>query len=552
MTAVKARASRGASHGILLAGAFAISLLVALPLIAIAVIALRADGSIWQHLFATVLPGYIQRTLIVMTGVGLLTAAIGALTAWLVSQHEFPFRRQLQWALLLPLAMPLYITSYAYVAFLNYSGPLQTALRSVFGWERPTDYAFPEIRSLTGAIIVFALVLYPYVFLTAQAGFARQSASQFDAARTLGQSYPGAFLRVALPQARPAIMVGVGLALMECLNDIAAANFFGVRTLTLGIYTTWLGEGNLGGAAQLAAVLLIFVFAVLWLERSALRRQFNHSPLRGSEARRRTKLQGGRAALAILACALPIVLGFALPAAILAAAAIDEQARVTPDFLSAAWHSVMLALAASIVIVALGLLLAYAHRAMPRRGQWLFRLGTMGYAVPGTILGIGVIVPLAFFDNWLDSFMRESFGVSTGLLLSGTVAALVFAYAVRFLAISFGAFETGLVKVTPSLTAASRTLGRTALQTVREIDLPMLRPAIIAAALLVFVDCMKELSATLMLRPFDFETLATLTFNLASLDQLADAAIPALAIVAVGLAPVILLSRHMRDPWLAG
>jgi iron(III) transport system permease protein len=552
MSATAARAGGSASRSFLLAAALVISLLVALPLIAIAVIALRADASIWPHLFATALPGYIRRTLIVMAGVGLLTAVIGTLTAWLVSQHEFPLRRQLQWALLLPLAMPLYITSYAYVAFLNYAGPLQTALRAAMGWERPTDYAFPDIRSLSGAVLVFALVLYPYVFLTAQAGFARQSTSQLDAARTLGQSYAGAFLRVALPQARPAIMVGVGLALMECLNDIAAANFFGVRTLTLGIYTTWLGEGNLGGAAQLAVVLLIFVFAVLWLERSALSRQFNQAQPRASQARRRMRLQGWRAALAVLSCALPIILGFALPALILAAAAIDEQARLTPDFLSAAWHSIALALAASAVIVTLGLVLAYAHRAMPRRGQWIIRIATMGYAVPGTILGIGVIVPLAGFDNGLDRLLRESFDISTGLLLSGTVVALIFAYASRFLAISFGAFETGLAKVTPSLTAAARTLGRTGFQTVREIDLPMLRPAIIAAALLVFVDCMKELSATLMLRPFDFETLPTLTFNLASLDQLADAAIPALAIVAVGLVPVILLSRHMRDPWLAG
>jgi len=464
--------------------------------------------------------------------------------------REFPLRRVLQWACLMPLAMPTYIVSYTYVDFLNYAGPLQTWLRGVAGWTSPSDYHFPEIRSLPGAILVLSLVLYPYVFMTAQASFLRQPTSQLDVARTLGKSQWGAFLSVALPQARPAIIVGVSLALMECLNDIAAVGFFGVRTLTLGIYTTWLGQGNLGGAAQLAGVLLIFVFALLWVERHARKQQAHVSPSRQPATARRTRLLGWRGILATTICFLPVFFGFLLPGIILVnfAARRLENIFSTPYF-DAVWHSFVLALVASLVVVGLGLILAYAHRS-----QWtksinpIIRVASIGYAIPGTVLGIGVLIPLAYFDNGVDTFMRNSFGVSTGLLLSGTIAALIFAYAIRFLAISFGLLESGLEKVTPNLSFAARTLGRTPWGTVIEVHLPILRPALITAALLVFVDCMKELPATLILRPFDFDTLATLVFTLASLDQLEESAAPALTIVAAGLIPIILLTRNLRDP----
>jgi iron(III) transport system permease protein len=530
-------------------GAVLAALIVALPIVTIVALSFTANANIWPHLIATVLPGYLQRTFLLMLGVGVLAAAMGAGTAWLVARHEFPLRGLLQWALLLPLAMPLYITSYAYVSLLNYSGPLQTALRQAFGWTRPQDYVFPEIRSLGGAIIVFAVVLYPYVFLTAQAAFLRQPDSQIQAARTLGLSAREAFFSIVLPQARPAIMVGVSLALMECLNDIAAANFFGVRTLTLGIYTTWLGEGNLGGAAQLASVLLAMVFLLIWFERTALRRQY-HEGRRGSEPARRIAIRGWRGAMATLACLLPVALGFIVPAATLLWAATKASASFEmTQFLLAAWHSVALAVIASFVAVVIGLMLAYARRALEGRGAWALGLATMGYAMPGTILAIGVLIPLAGFDQWLNGIMQSRFGVATGLVLTGSMAALVYAYTVRFLAISFGTLDAGLGKVTPSLSAAARTLGRTPAQAVREVHLPILRPALLAAAILIFVDCMKELSATLILRPFDFDTLSTLVFDLASLDKLAEAAVPSLAIVAVGLAPVIILARNMRDPW---
>ncbi len=533
----------------LMLGAALIAVLVTLPILTIVLLSFASSENIWPHLLQTVLPGYVWRTLGLMAGVGLLTFIIGTATAWLVSLHDFPLRRVLQWACLMPLAMPTYIVSYTYVDFLNYAGALQTWLRGTMGWSRPEDYMFPEIRSLPGAVLVLALVLYPYVYMTAQASFLRQPMSQLDVARTLGKSPWGAFLSVALPQARPAIVVGVSLALMECLNDIAAVGFFGVNTLTLGIYTTWLGEGNLGGAAQLAVVLLIFVFALLWVERHARKQQSTVPGARQPMTPRRTRLTGWRGILAMLACLLPVFLGFILPALIL----LKFATRHVEDLFSASYfdsmrHSLALSLVASLVVLILGLILAYAHRA--QRGAWLttfLRLASVGYAMPGTVLGIGVLIPLAYFDNTVDAFMRNMFGVSTGLLLSGTITAIVFAYAIRFLAISFGSLESGLEKVTPNLTFAARTLGRTPLRTVLEIHLPILRPALVTAALLVFVDCMKELPATLILRPFDFETLATQVFLLASLGQLEESAPPALTIVAAGLIPIILLTRNLRN-----
>jgi len=543
----KFRASAAGSWLVLCAGLIALT--IALPILTILFLSFTPNENIWPHLLSTVLPGYVWRTMGLLIGVGLLTFIIGTATAWLVTMREFPLRRILQWACLMPLAMPTYIVSYAYVDFLNYAGPLQSWLRGAMGWTSPQDYHFPEIRSLPGAILVLSLVLYPYVFMTAQASFLRQPTSQLDVARTLGKSPWGAFFSVALPQARPAIVVGVSLALMECLNDIAAVGFFGVRTLTLGIYTTWLGEGNLGGAAQLAGVLLIFVFALLWVDRQA-RKQQSHMPAsRHHMAARRSLLKGWFGILATLVCFLPVFLGFVLPGFILLRFAARRLEDIfSADYFNAVWHSLVLALVASLVVVALGLILAYAHRSQSGKNiNSIIRVASVGYAIPGTVLGIGVLVPLAYFDNSVDTFMRNSFGVSTGLLLSGTTAAMIFAYAIRFLAISFGSLESGLEKVTPNLTFAARTLGRTPLRTVVEIHLPILRPALISAALLVFVDCMKELPATLILRPFDFDTLATLVFTLASLDQLEESAAPALTIVAAGLIPIILLTRNLRD-----
>jgi iron(III) transport system permease protein len=370
-----------------------------------------------------------------------------------------------------------------------------------------------------------------------------------EVARALGQTAWGAFVTVALPQARPAIAVGVSLALMECLNDIGAVGFFGVRTLSLGIYTTWLGQGNLGGAAQIAAVMLVFVFALLWVERTARRRQSFANPAKRSHPAARVKLAGWRGWLAFAVCALPIFLGFVVPGLVLLNFALRRlEGAVSLAYVKAAGHSLVLSATAALIAVVFGLTLAYANR-LSQSGftRQAVRLAGTGYAIPGTVLGIGVLIPLAAFDNAFDGLMRENFGISTGLLLSGSIAAVTYAYVVRFLAISLGSIESGMEKVTPNVAAAARTLGRGPIAALREVHLPLLRPALVSAALLVFVDCMKELPATLILRPFDFETLATTVFALASLDQLEDSALPALTIVAAGLIPVILLSRSLRD-----
>jgi iron(III) transport system permease protein len=541
---------RPLSERLLSLAALVTGLALALPVITIILLALTPTENVWPHLIGTVLPGYVLRTVLLMAGVGVITFVVGTAVAWLVTMCRFPLRPLFLWASLLPLAMPGYIVAYAYVDFLSYAGPLQTWLRGLFGWKSPADYWFPEIRSLGGAIVVLSMVLYPYVFLTARASFIRQPATQLEVARALGRSPWGAFRAVALPLARPGIAVGVSLALMECLNDIGAAGFFGVRTLTLGVYTTWLSQGNLGGAAQISAVMLLFIFLLVWFERSARRKQSFVLPAQRPRQPDRIRLNGWQRALAVLVCGLPIVIGFVIPALVLLNFAATRWAdALSPAYLDAVYHSLLLAALAAAIAVALGLVLGYANRAMQQGFTTrVIRLAALGYAIPGTVLGIGVLIPLAGFDNALDGFLRAQFGISTGLLLSGTIAAIVFAYVVRFLAVSFGAIESGLQKVTPNVAAAARTLGRGPISAFFEVHLPLLRPALVSAALLVFVDCMKELPATLILRPFDFETLATTVFMLASLDQLEESALPALTIVAVGLLPVILLSRTLHEP----
>ena len=541
---------RAWSERLINVSALIIGLALALPVLTIIVLALTPTENIWPHLLSTVLPGYVLRTLALMAGVGIITFVTGTAVAWLVTMCRFPLRPLFVWASLLPLAMPGYIVAYAYVDFLSYAGPVQTWLRGIFGWTRPGDYWFPDIRSLGGAIFILSMVLYPYVFLTARASFIRQPATQLEVARALGQTPWGAFRTVALPLARPGIAVGVSLALMECLNDIGAAGFFGVRTLTLGVYTTWLAQGNLGGAAQIAAVMLLFIFVLVWVERQARRKQSFVLPSKRPRQPDRIRLNGWARGLAVAICLAPILIGFVVPALVLlsfAASRLHDAVSLT--YLKAVSHSLLLAGLAAGIAVALGLILGYSNRLMGSGlTKQVIRVASMGYAIPGTVLGIGVLIPLAGFDNGLDSFMRQHFGVATGLLLSGSIAAIIFAYVVRFLAVSFGAIESGLQKVTPNVAAAARMLGRGPLPAFFEVHLPLLRPALVSAALLVFVDCMKELPATLILRPFDFETLATTVFMLASLDQLEESALPALTIVAAGLLPVILLSRTLHEP----
>jgi iron(III) transport system permease protein len=537
----------GPSRATWTAGALLVGAIIILPAVTIGVLSLQGEESIWPQLATTVLPVYVVQTVGLMAGVGTLSFVIGSGTAWLITMYRFPGRRVLKWALVLPLAIPTYIAAYCFLHIFDYAGPVQSTLRATFGWSKPSDYMFPELRSLPGAIGVLSFVLYPYVYLTARASFLKQGAAQIEVARTLGAGIPAAFRTIALPLARPAIVAGVSLAMMECLNDIGAVEFFGVRTLSVGVYTTWLGKGNLAGAAQIAAVMLVFVIGLIVLERSGRRAQRLDTMNRKEVPLSGIRLNGGPALVAAIACAIPIMAGFLLPAGVLLNFALQRGGLVTTQaFGAAAFNSVSVSAVAAGVILLVGLFIAYAQRlARTRAVSAAIWLVTAGYAIPGAVLGIGVLVPLAAFDNGLDAMMRRLFGVSTGLVLTGSVAALIYAYSVRFLTIALGSLEAGLGRVPPSLSAAARTLGRGPIAALVEVDLPLLRPALMSAALLVFVEAMKELSATLILRPFNFETLATLVYAQASLDQLEDTGLAALTIVAVGIAPVIMLTRMM-------
>lgn len=531
-------------------GAVAVSALVALPVLAIGLLALFPTENIWPHLIATVLPGYVKQTLLLMIGVGLATFIIGTSTAWLITMYRFPCRKWLQWALLIPLAMPTYIIAYTYVDVFEYSGVVQGALRDLFGWHTARDYWFPDIRTTGGAIFVMSFVLYPYVYLTARASFLKQSVCHLEVSRTLGRTAIGTFFSVALPLARPGIVVGVSLAMMECLNDIGAVEYFGVNTLTVGIYSTWLERGNLGGAAQIASIMLIFVFALIWLERVGRSGQRFHHMSQRERKPIRQRLRGWRAWTATIVCIGPIILGFVIPGAVLLDFAVDYfDTAANAEYLRFVRNSLLLSVLAALTAILIGLFLAYAHRlARSDFVQIAIRFASVGYAVPGAVLGIGILIPLTRFDNFVDGMARDVLNISTGLLLTGTIFSIVYAYVVRFLAVSYGNVETGLGRVTPNLAAAARTLGRTSTGALREVHLPLIRPAIAAAGLLVFVDCMKELPATLILRPFNFDTLATHVYTYASLDLLEESALAALTIVLAGLVPVMLLNRTLKEP----
>ena len=526
-----------------------VAALVLAPVVALALIAGQGSGDLWPHLIANVVPRAFQVTAILLVGVGVLVIAIGAGTAWLVSAFDFPGRRILDWALLLPLAVPTYIVAYAYLDILHPIGPLQTAIRGIFNIASPGDLWFPDIRSLPGCILLFGLVLYPYVYLSTRALFLMQAAGLVEAAETLGAKRGPIFFRVALPLARPAIAVGASLALMEALNDIGASEFLGVRTLTVSIYSTWINRTNLPGAAQIALLMLVIVVALIVVERYARRKQRYASTVQRSQALAPRRLAGIWGWVALSIGSVPIIFGFLVPASYLAVEAAKRIrfSGIAPSILAETGNTILISGIATLVTLCLGLCVAYAARLnRGADGGILVRIASLGYALPGTVLAIGLLTPLANLDNLIDGFARSWFDVSTGLILSGSGAALVYAYATRFLAISVGGIEAGFEKIPHSLDRSARTLGQTAAGTLRRIHLPLLRPAIGAAALLVFIDCMKELPATLLLRPLNFETLATHLYAEASRGTYEDGAVAALAIVLFGLLPVILLARLSR------
>lgn len=519
--------------------------LLVLPVVSIVWIALSASDNSWPHLLQTVLPSALATTILLLLGASLLALAIGTSTAWLVTMFRFPGRDLADRMLVLPLAMPVYIVAYAYVDLLDFAGPIQTGLRAAFGVQSSVATSIPDIRSLGGAVWIFAISLYPYVYLSARASFVQQSVCALEVARTLGQTAAGTFWTVALPMARPALAAGVTLVMMECMNDLGAVQYLGVETLSASIYATWMQRSNLPGAAQLALVMLIMVVALLIGERTARGEAGFHHTTGRYRAIPFETLMRGRAMAALAFVSLPVLLGFILPFAILIVRAFSRLSVFdTQGFLSAAGNSLLLSSTVSAAAVALALLFTYAarlHRTPATR--FATRLSGFGYALPGTVLAIGLLAPFAAFDNALDAWMRSTFSISTGLLLSGSLFAVTAALVIRFLAVAISNIDAGLERISPNIDAAAKTLGTRSGAALRIIHLPMLKPALGAAALLVFVDAMKELPATLLLRPFNFETLATRMYGLTAAEQFEEAAVGAVAIVLIGLIPVLLLHR---------
>ncbi len=520
-----------------------LSLFVLLPVSGLLWAAVGTDENIWQHLLDSVLPNYIVNSLILMTGVCLGVTLVGTCTAWLIANCRFPGHKVFGWMLILPLAMPAYVMAYVYTDFLEYSGPLQTALRLIFSWENRNEYWFPEIRSHGGAIVLLSLVLYPYVYALARAAFSAQAPSLLEAGRMLGHGPIKVFFSVSLPLARPAIVVGVTLASMETLSDFGTVDYFAVRTLTTGIFDVWFGMENQSGAAQIALVLLTFIILLVWLERTSRKKQkINTSSRMNSTVR--FELKGWRSALAIICCGLPILFGFLLPAIILAIySSYSFDLFKYADYLAYTGNTLFLAAGSAVLCMMLGIFIGYSQRLSSHWSVKLAtRISTIGYAIPGAALAIGLIISFGAMNEIIIP-LSDHFSLSAqSFFLSGGVVALFFAYTIRFLAISVGSVESGLEKITPNMDMASRTLGSGPFSTLCRLHIPLLRPALIAGSILVFVDTMKELPATLILRPFNFETLATFVYQYASDELLAECAPAALTIVLAGMLPVILLN----------
>lgn len=527
-----------------LPGMVLVAAVLSLPMLTIVSSIFTPAGENWLHIKNTLLPEYLINSALLVIGVAIGTLLLGVSTAWLTSMCRFPGKKYFVWMLLLPLAMPAYIIAYTYTGMFDFAGPVQSWLRELTGWGFG-DYYFPQIRSLGGAITMLSLVLYPYVYLLARVAFIEQSVCVLEVSRTLGCGSWCSFSRVALPLARPAIVAGVSLALMETLADYGTVAYFGVDVFTTGIFRAWFGMGDSVVASKLASLLLFFVFILIILERVSRKQARYHHTTNKYSSLPEYALTGYKAAAAFLICLLPVFLGFLLPAGkLLVWASETYHEMVDARFLELTLNTVMLGASAALLSVIIALFLAYGQRLIP--GKWTMvsiRIAAIGYAIPGTVIAVGIIIPFAWLDNQIHDFMLDKFSISTGLLLSGTLFALMFAYLVRFLAVSLQTVESGIGKIKHSLDDAARSLGYRPMQTLLKVHIPLMKGSVITAFLIVFVDVLKELPATLILRPFDFNTLAVRAFELASDERLADSSTAALTIVLVGLLPVIYLNK---------
>lgn len=522
-----------------------VAALVAAPLVGLVITGfagLRAET--WQGLIEGGLSGFAGTSIALLLLVASGVAVIGGVTGWLIAAYDFPGSRQLSWLLVLPLAMPGYVVAYAYADLLQFSGPVQTWLRESFGWG-PREYWFPEIRSLSGAAVLFVFVLFPYVYLPVRAAVQAVPSSLLEAARLSGLPSSAVVLRVVLPLAWPAVAGGVILCSMEVLADYGAVSYLAVDTFSVGIYKAWLGYGDRVSAVQLALVLLAVVAGLMIAEsRLRGRRRFagRGGPVRGSTP---VRLGGAKRWGATFVCAVPVVAGFVIPLATLLRVAVqDSESHQWGRYARAAWASFTTAGLAAVVVLVIALLLAYGARMTGSRAVgWLNRVASLGYGVPGAVLAIAILVPLARVDNALDAWVESVSGHDLGLLLTGSITALVYAYVVRFLAVGLSNLETGFGRVTPSMDDAARSLGVTGFALVARVHLPLLWRVLLVAGLLVFVDALKELPATLALRPFDFDTLATQSYQYAKDERLGEAAVPSLVIVLVAILPALLVTR---------
>lgn len=511
------------------------------PILAVFWAATGDSAGLWPHLFDTVLPGYLLNTIVLALAVAAVSLAFGVSSAWAVVRYEFPGRRWFEWMLLLPAAVPAYLIAYTYVDFLEFAGPVQGLLRDLFGWQSARDYWFPEIRSMGGAAFVMGAVLYPYVYMLARAGFMQTSASYFEVGMLAKRHL---FWSVALPLARPAIAAGLAPVLMETISDFGTVEYFAIETLTLGIFNVWLGMNNLPAAAQIASVAFLFVLALLtWEAVARARRRFTDNTRRTASLRRE-RLQGRAAWARVLICAAPILAGFALPVAVLLHFVIGGYSLALTDIvMAAAGNSLMLAGAVAILVMASATLLGVTGAYMPGYGlRRMAALGSVGYAFPGTILAIGVVTAGGAVDSFVAGGLSRVFGISYGGWLTSGFGLVALACVIRFQAIGYGAVASGLERLPSSMLEASRTLGRGFGASLRLVVAPLIATPLLAGGLLVFVDVMKELPMTLLLRPFNFETLATYVYQFAKDELLEEAALPALAIVAAGIGPVMVMS----------
>lgn len=526
-----------------------IAAVILIPILAVIYLAFHPSENIWPHLIQTTLPRYLFNSLVLMMATGLLAGGMGVAAAWLVALKEFPGRKLLEWSLLLPLSIPTYIGAYALVDFWEYAGPFQTVLRGAFGWTSATEYWFPEVRSRGAAIIVFSFSLYPYVYLLARSAFREQSTCALETSRALGCGPWASFWKVGLPLARPAVVVGVAIVMMETLNDFGAVEFFAVQTLTTGIFTVWLEASNSGGAAQIATVMLLLVLLLLMLERLGRKQSKFHQLSKNARPPVREKLTPKAAFFALTLCVLMIGFGFIMPFSIMLFHALgNPDLWLIPDLWTAAFTTIWVGAIAAAVTVFGGVILIYMVRLSNAKWmRFILPVTAIGYAAPGAVIGLGILIPMAAFDNMVADWVEALTGVDIGLLITGTATAVIFAYCVRFFAIAFGAIDSAFGRITPSMGMASRSLGEGAIGTLKRVHYPLIRGSLLTAGLLIFVDSSKELPATLLLRPFGFDTLATHIYGYASLEDINGASPASIVVILVSLLAVVIVAKTSQS-----